>query len=109
MEQRLTEFPALHLDGIEGDLEPVKIALITFAFDNSEIVNGLKNRGRFIKNEQWEKLDKENQKLVDGLLKFKEGKSMLDKCQKPVSCFMTMETEEGKCRADEYNETVKER
>ena len=27
--------------------------------------------------------------------------------QKPVSCFMTMENEEGKCRADMYNENVK--
>ena len=26
--------------------------------------------------------------------------------QTPVACFMTLETEEGKCRADLYNETV---
>lgn len=45
MEQRLTEFPALHLDGQEGDLAPVKIAVITFAFDNSQIIKGLQKRG----------------------------------------------------------------
>lgn len=26
--------------------------------------------------------------------------------QTPVACFMSLETEEGKCRADLYNETV---
>lgn len=53
MEQRLTEFPALHIDGIEGDLAPIKIALITFAFDNSEVIAGLKKRGNYIKKENW--------------------------------------------------------
>lgn len=28
--------------------------------------------------------------------------------QTPVACFMTLETEEGKCRADEYNDTVQQ-
>jgi hypothetical protein len=26
--------------------------------------------------------------------------------QTPVACFMSLETEEGKCRADNYNDTV---
>lgn len=56
MEQRLSEFPGLHIDEIRGDLEPVKISMITFAFDNSEIINGLKLRGKYIKKEQWRKL-----------------------------------------------------
>lgn len=36
----------------------------------------------------------------------KDGRKFLDKLQRPVACFMTLETEEGKCRADLYNETV---
>ena len=48
MEQRLTEFPALHLDGEGGDMEDVKIACITFAFDNPEIIEALRKRGTYI-------------------------------------------------------------
>ena len=49
MEQRLTEFPALHLEDMDGDLAPVKIAIITFAFDNAEVIHDLKRRGLYIK------------------------------------------------------------
>jgi oligoribonuclease (3'-5' exoribonuclease) len=31
---------------------------------------------------------------------------LLDSVQRPVSCFITFENEEGKSRADEYNEIV---
>jgi hypothetical protein len=34
MESRLTEFPPLGIDGPEGDEAPVKIAVVTFAFNN---------------------------------------------------------------------------
>ena len=53
MESRLTEFPALGIDGPEGDMMPVKIAIITFAFNNSYIIEQLKRRGKMIKNEKW--------------------------------------------------------
>jgi len=51
MDKRLTLFPALGMDGPEGDALPVKIAAINFAFDNSEIIYGLQKRGKAIKNE----------------------------------------------------------
>ena len=38
METRLTEFPGLGYDGIEGDMADVKIANITFAYNNAKIV-----------------------------------------------------------------------
>lgn len=38
MEARLTEFPSLGIDGPEHADDPVKIAIITFAFNNSEII-----------------------------------------------------------------------
>ena len=60
MEQRLTEFPALHIDGVEGDLAPVVVANITFAFDNAKIIKALTKRGKFVKNESYDKLDKIN-------------------------------------------------
>lgn len=48
MESRLTEFPALGIDGPEGDEMDVKIAVITFAFFNFEIIHNLRKRGTLI-------------------------------------------------------------
>lgn len=45
MEARLTEFPGLGIDGPEGDEAPVKIGVVTFAFDNAEIIYALTYRG----------------------------------------------------------------
>jgi hypothetical protein len=45
----LTEFPGLGIDGDEGDDMPVKIAIVTFAFDNAEIIYNLKRRGKYIR------------------------------------------------------------
>jgi hypothetical protein len=44
MEMRLTEFPDLGIDGDEAD-EHIKIAVVTFAFDNAEIIYALTKRG----------------------------------------------------------------
>lgn len=82
---------------------PVKIAIITFAFNNSEIIKHLKRRGKMIKNEKWKQMEKLHTKVQNRLANSNE---LLDKLQTPVACFMTLETEEGKCRADLYNETV---
>lgn len=65
MEQRLTEFPALGIDGPEGDIMPVKIAIITFAFNNSEIIHNLRRRGKMITNEKWKKMEKLHAKMSD--------------------------------------------
>lgn len=101
----MTEFPALGIDGPEGDDAPVKIAMVTFAFDNEEIINNLKRRGNYIRNQQWSKYVKINNKIVKRLHNSQE---LLDKMQTPVFCFLTFETEEGKCRADLYNQTVQQ-
>jgi hypothetical protein len=37
MEARLTDFPPENYEGDEGNTEDVKIAVVTFAFNNSEI------------------------------------------------------------------------
>lgn len=101
MEARLTDFPNLGIDG-DGD-DPVKIAIITFAFNNSEVIENLKLRGQYIKNEKWKKMEKLNSKMTNRLHNSQE---LLDKMQTPVACFISLESEEGKCRADIYNETV---
>lgn len=67
MESRLTEFPALGVDGPEGDIMPVKIAIITFAFDNAEIIHNLRRRGKMIANEQWKKYEKLHSKMQNRL------------------------------------------
>jgi hypothetical protein len=103
MEHRLTDFPNLGIDGPEHADDPVKIACVTFAFNNAEIIQNLKWRGRYIKFEKWSKLEKLSSKMTNRLHNSQE---LLDKMQTPVACFMTLETEEGKCRADIYNETV---
>jgi hypothetical protein len=52
MSRRLTEMPDL---GYEDEpVETVKIALVTFAFDNAELINLLKQRGAAIKFEKFE-------------------------------------------------------
>jgi len=37
----------------EEDL-PVKVAVTTFAFKNAKIINLLRERGTYIRNEQWD-------------------------------------------------------
>ena len=60
----MTDFPNLGIDGPEHANDPVKIALITFAFNNAEIIENLKLRGRYIKFEKWAKLEKLNRKMT---------------------------------------------
>jgi len=59
--------PNLGLDGPEAEDLPVRIAIITFAFENSKIINWLKERGLHIKNEDWAKLEKVNKTINDAL------------------------------------------
>jgi hypothetical protein len=98
--KRLTEFPDL---GYEDDPpEKIKIALVTFAFDNSELINLLKQRGAAIKYEKFDKMREINKNIDD--LKSKN----LDKYTRPVSAFLTFENEEGLNRCLNYNETVED-
>lgn len=84
--------PALGLDGPEGDEAPVKIAVLTFAFDNSKVIKWLRQRGTCIKNEDWNGVNKINEEIRQAL---KWDDDLLDKMQTPCSVFATFETEEG--------------
>jgi len=93
---------SLGLDGPEHADDPIKIAQITFAFHNSEIINLLTQRGNFIKAEKWAKLHEINKKIEDKI----KSQPLLDKLQTPCSVFATFESEEGYSRACVYNEQV---
>ena len=54
LEKRITEMPNLNFDGTEEKQE--KIAQITFAYENREIINWLKTRGNYVKSENWPKV-----------------------------------------------------
>lgn len=92
--------PALGLDGPEGDKAPVRIAVLTFAFDNSRVIRWLRLRGTAIKNEDWNKVNSINEEIRQAL---KWDDDLLNKMQTPCSVFATMETEEGYQRALNYN------
>ena len=64
LEKRLTEMPCVkpaHAD------EEIKIAMVTFAFDNAKIIRGLRERGQAIQVEDWAKLEKINDRLTRGI------------------------------------------
>ena len=65
LERRLNDFPNQGVDGPQDYY--IKIAQITFAFDNALIINWLKERGKHIKTEKWEKAAKVNEKIIKGL------------------------------------------
>lgn len=51
---------------------------------------------------EWDKLNAINMRITQRL----KCQDCLDKMQRPVAVFVTMETEEGKSRADEYNKNI---
>ncbi len=98
MSRRLSELPDL---GYEDEpVEKINIALISFAFDNGELINLLKSRGQAIKFEKFDKMREINKKIDE--LKTQN----IDKFTRPVSAFLTFENEEGLNRCLSYNETV---
>lgn len=104
LEERVSSMDDLGYDGVTGENEKkkIKIAQITFAFYNEDIINNLRKRGVLIKTEKWEKLDDLNDK-IDNILK---DEKILNKLQSPCSVFATFETEEGYNRAKLMNEQV---
>jgi len=99
LEKRITAMEDL---GFEEDKDaPVKIAQITFAYYNGEVIRWLTKRGDLIKTEKWDKVKEINDEIAEGISKNGE---LLDRCQKPCSVFATFETEEGYNRAIIYNE-----
>jgi hypothetical protein len=100
MSERLTKLPDLGFE--EEPPERINIALISFAFDNAELINLLKERGNAIKFENFDRMREINRQIDD--VKSKN----LEKLNRPVSAFLTFENEEGLNRCLNYNETVQD-
>lgn len=90
--------------GFNPEEDKVKVAQITMAYNNSQIIKRLQQRGLLIKKEQWAKLEQKNQEILNEIkAEPLPGKtSLLDKLQTPVSVFATFESEEGYQRACAY-------
>lgn len=58
-----------NLDRIEGTQIPnhIKIAMVTFAFNNAEMIKRLRKRGKAIRKQNWDLLDKINDKISERL------------------------------------------
>lgn len=78
--------------------------MITFAYDNSQIIDLLNKRGTSIKQENWQNLDKMNIEIMNKL----KDQNVIDKMQKPCSVFVTFETETGYDKASFFNNTIRD-
>lgn len=103
MQNRLTSFPNLGYDDDGDNVAGVKIAMVTFAYDNEKVIKSLLKRGIAIKKESYPKINKINKNIIKQL---SNDQDLLDKMQTPCAIFMSLETEEGFNRAVRYNETV---
>lgn len=63
LETRLTSMPSAGMD----DSDQIKIAMITFAFDNAKVINWLRHRGTCIKKEDWKGLKDTNETIQNAL------------------------------------------
>jgi hypothetical protein len=98
LEDRLTRLPDL---GYEDEVpDRINIAMLTFAFDNAEVISMLRERGEYIKKEEYEKMRKVDGEINDYV------QNNITKIARPVTAFITFENEEGFNRCAEYNETV---
>ncbi|CDW90155.1 UNKNOWN [Stylonychia lemnae] len=73
--------------------QEIRIANISFAFDNCELISKLKTRGFMIGNGQYNKLDTVDQQID----RIKE--TQIQRIVRPVAAFITFETQEGYERA----------
>jgi len=98
LEKRLSEFPNL---GFEEDEQEIQIAQIALAFDNAQLINMLRARGNFIKMQKFDEMRKMDAKIDE----YRSQNAA--KVNRPVSAFITFESEEGLNRCVRYNEIIK--
>jgi hypothetical protein len=100
LEKRIQSMPDLGFQEppAAGEPEhPIKIAQITFAYHNAQVIDWLKQRGALIVAEKYEKVDELNEQIVTAI-ENPDGK-LLNELQHPCSVFATFECEEGQKRA----------
>lgn len=54
MENKLSQLPDLGYE--EEPVKEIKVAVTTFAFDNADLINLLRTRGLYIKQEKFDKV-----------------------------------------------------
>jgi len=71
--------------------ERINIAMISFAYDNAELINLLRKRGQFIKLQKFDQMREVNKKIDE----VKADPVKIKKFYRPVTAFLTFENEEG--------------
>lgn len=100
LETRLTRLPDLQYE--DNPPDRIRISMMTFAFDNAELINLLKKRGQFVKFEKYDDMRAVNEKINS----LKSDKNKLEQFYRPVTAFLTFENEEGLNRCKNYNDLV---
>lgn len=88
---------------VNKDEAQIRVAQVTFGFDNPKLLSELNSRGALITKGKLEKLPEQNEK-IDTLIKEKKADMV-----RPVAAFITFETQEGKNRALKYIISEKDR
>jgi hypothetical protein len=84
------------VDTASINIQQVKIADISFAFNNAEIINLLRERGGFIMRQQYDKMREVEAKITQ--VKNDKFKELIQPCD----AFITFEEEDGGIIAQEY-------
>ena len=98
--KKLEQTPVLGFD----DEPSVNVAVTTLAFKNSKVINLLRERGEYIMNEKWAKVDEISEKINE----LKKNPKDFEELTTPCSVFMTFETEEGYERAKQMETAINE-
>jgi hypothetical protein len=99
LEERFSSLPDLGYEDPAPDR--IRISMISFAFDNAELINLLRTRGAHIKFERYNQMREVNKKIDE----LKGNPEKLKAINRPVTAFLTLENEEGINRAKNYKET----
>ena len=92
---------------LEDEPDKIKVAVMTLAFNNRDMILKLKDRGEAIEDMNWEKVHKLEQEMID--LKNKDDHANLKRLTTPVHIFLTFQNEEGAERIKRYNEFVEDK
>lgn len=101
IETRLKRLPDLNYNCVE---DHSKIAIVTLAFNNTKVIQLLKQRGTAIANQNW----KEKNKVERSLIELKNDEKRLKKLTNPCHIFITFQYEEGVERIKKYNQYCEE-
>lgn len=90
--KKIFEDQLKELSGKEG----YRIADINFAYHNSWLIDNLRDRGTFIKNQEWSKVNEINRELTQKIhSKREDGSTELSWLVMPKCAFVSFESEEG--------------